>query len=265
MIASPFSLEGRTAVITGAASGIGRSTAFAFGRAGAAIVAGDINSESGEQVLEDLVADGVDACFQQTDVTRQADVDGLVDLAEARYGRTDIVANIAGIMHRGKMQDVTDEELEHVLSVNFRGVLYGCRAATRVMIPRQRGAIINVSSGAIDTNGAGIGAYAISKAAVAMLTKTLAAELGPSGIRVNALAPGVIETAFSRPHFVREDGTVDPDRLTAYRQWAAGRGVIGRVGQPDDVAHAALYLVSDAASFVTGQIVRPNGGNAMPW
>jgi 3-oxoacyl-[acyl-carrier protein] reductase len=124
---------------------------------------------------------------------------------------------------------------------------------------------VNISSGAIDTPAPTLACYAMTKAAVAMLTKTLAMEAGQHGIRVNALAPGVILTNFSRQHFVDPDGNVNEERLEQYKQRFGAMSPLGRIGTPDDIAWAILYLVSDAASFVTGQIVRPNGGVSMPW
>ena len=144
-------------------------------------------------------------------------------------------------------------------------MFYGCQAALRVMTPQKSGSIINISSGAIDTPAPTLACYAMTKAAVAMLTKTLAMEAGQAGIRVNALAPGVILTNFSRQHFVDADGTVNEERLQQYKQRFGAMSPLGRIGTPEDIAWTILYLVSDAASFVTGQTIRPNGGVSMPW
>ena len=145
-----------------------------------------------------------------TDVTQRAEVDALVDGAQAEFGRVDIMGNIAGIPHNKMVMDVTDDEFERILSINLKSCFYGCQAAMRVMAPQGSGNIINISSGAIDTPAPTLACYGMTKAAVAMLTKTLACEAGPLGIRVNALAPGVIHTNFSRHNFVDEDGNVDP-------------------------------------------------------
>jgi 3-oxoacyl-[acyl-carrier protein] reductase len=135
----------------------------------------------------------------------------------------------------------------------------------RVMAPAKRGNIVNISSGAIDTPAPTLACYGMTKAAVAMLTKTAAVEAGPHGIRVNALAPGVIHTNFSRHNFVDEQGNVVPEKVDQYKKRFGAMAPLGRVGEAQDVADAILYLVSDAATFMTGQILRPNGGVAMPW
>ena len=263
-IAEAFDLTGQVAVITGAASGIGRATSYILATAGATLVLGDIDEPGLKTVADDLTAKGTTTVPVQMDVKQREDVDGLVDLAVRQFGHIDIMGNIAGIMHRGLIADLDDDEFEFIMSTNMRGTLYGCRAAARAMIPQGSGNIINIASGAIDAHTATIGTYSMSKAAVAILTKVLASELGPHGIRVNALAPGTILSAFS-PHFVDDNGEVVPERLEAYKNWSASIAPRGRIGYPPDIAWAIMYLVSPVADFVTGQIVRPNGGTAMPW
>jgi 3-oxoacyl-[acyl-carrier protein] reductase len=129
----------------------------------------------------------------------------------------------------------------------------------------QGGSIINLASAAIDTPAAGIAAYAISKAAVTQLTKTLAVEAGPANIRVNAIAPGFVISAMTSRHFTRPDGSIDESARDQVVQVNSAMSPLGVVGEPDDIAHAVLYLAAPAAKFVTGQILRPNGGVAMPW
>jgi 3-oxoacyl-[acyl-carrier protein] reductase len=264
-LAQAFDLSGRVAVVTGAASGIGRATAHVLAGAGATLVLGDLDETGAEKTAKEIEARGATAVPVVTDVTRRSDVEALVARAVDEFGRLDVMGNIAGIASRGLVIDVTDEDLDRVLAINLKGVFYGCQAAMRAMAPQGSGSIINVSSGAIDGPAPTLAVYGMTKAAVAMLTKTLATEAAPAGIRVNALAPGIILTNFSRPHFVDEAGEVDQERFAEYERWAASAAPLGRVGLPADVAWAILYLVSDAASFVTGQILRPNGGTAMPW
>ncbi len=175
------------------------------------------------------------------------------------------MGNIAGIPHNKMVMDVTDDEFERILSINLKSCFYGCQAAMRVMAPRESGNIINISSGAIDTPAPTLACYGMTKAAVAMLTKTLACEAGPMGIRVNALAPGVIHTNFSRHNFVDEAGNVIPEKVESYKKRFGAMAPLKRVGEAQDVADSILFLVSEAASFMTGQILRPNGGVAMPW
>ncbi len=265
MTISGFDLSGRVAVLTGAGSGIGKATALTLAEAGATVVGGDIDVDAVSATAAEIVAAGGTASGHRADVSQRADVDALIDGAKATHGRVDIVGNIAGIPHNRLVAECTDDEFERILAINLKSVFYGCQAALRVMGEQGSGNIINISSGAIDTPAPTLACYGMTKAAVAMLTKTLAWEAGPLGIRVNALAPGVIETNFSRHNFVDDDGNVDPERLDKYRKRFGAMAPVRRVGTAQDVADSILFLVSDRASFVTGQILRPNGGVAMPW
>jgi len=218
-----------------------------------------------EATVKEIDGRGGRAIGVEMDVTRRADVDALVARATGEYGRIDVMGNIAGVRSDGPVADITDEEFERVFDINLRGVFYGCQAALRAMIPQGSGNIINISSGIVDDPGPTMATYGMTKAAVGQLTKTIAAEGAAYGIRANAIAPGIILSNFSRAHFVDESGEVDPARFEAYIEWAGTLSPMARVGTPAEVAWMILYLVSDAASFVTGQIVRPNGGSSMPW
>jgi 3-oxoacyl-[acyl-carrier protein] reductase len=260
-----FDLTGQIAVLTGAASGIGRATALVLSGAGATVVLGDIDGPGVEATVKEIDGRGGKAVGVEMDVTRRADVDALVARATRDYGRIDVMGNIAGVRSDGPVVDITDQEFERVLDINLRGVFYGCQAALRAMIPQGSGNIINISSGIVDDPGPTMATYGMTKAAVASLTKAIASEGAEYGIRANAIAPGIILSNFSRAHFVDESGEVDPVRFDAYIEWAATLSPMARVGTPAEVAWMILYLVSDAASFVTGQIMRPNGGSSMPW
>ena len=259
--AGAFDVSGLVVVVTGAGSGIGRGAAIHLAAAGATVVCADIDAAAAEATAE---AAGGDSYPAQTDVAHRSSVERLVSGVVDRHGRLDAMCNIAGIITEAPVLELTEEEFDRMLAVNLKGVLFGCQAAGRAMTAAGRGAIVNMSSAVVDRPAAGFGAYATTKAGVAQLTKTLAVELGPRGVRVNAIAPGVIVTAMTERHYTRSDGTIDEGGRAA--RLAALRAVspLDAVGLPEDIAYAVRYLLSDAARFVTGQVFRVNGGAMMP-
>ncbi|MEV6399340.1 SDR family NAD(P)-dependent oxidoreductase [Streptomyces sp. NPDC051907] len=250
-----YDLTGRTAFVTGAASGIGRAAALLLAEAGAAVHCADLDEKGLDETRELIAESGGEAHVHPLDVADRAQVRAAV---AAAGGLVDIVAAIAGIMHTSSVLETRDEDLDRVLAVNFKGVLHTCQETARAMIAAgSPGSIVTMASGAVDAAQAGLLCYSAAKAAVVQLTKTLATELGPHSIRVNAVAPGWVRTAMT-------------DRHDAELQHQTEAGMVRmsplrRVGEPEDVAHAVLYLASEASSFTTGQILRPNGGVAMPW
>ncbi|MGW7265641.1 SDR family NAD(P)-dependent oxidoreductase [Streptomyces sp. NPDC054842] len=253
MALKAYDLTGRTAFVTGAAGGIGRACAVLLARAGAALHCADRDEQGLHETATLIKAEGGTAVTHRLDVTDRAGLQQAVESCE----RLDVMAAVAGIMHSSPVLETRDEDLDRVLDVNFKGVLYACQEAARHMIARQvRGSIVTMASGAVDTGGPGLLCYGASKAAVVQLTKTLATEVGPHGIRVNAVAPGWVRTPMTQRHGEDQAHT---------EAFMARRSPLGRVGEPEDVAHAVFHLASDASSFTTGQILRPNGGVAMPW
>jgi 3-oxoacyl-[acyl-carrier protein] reductase len=258
---SAFDLSGRTAIVTGAGSGIGRASALRLSEAGAAVTCADWDEGAAEDTVTLIKEAGGTATAAAVDVSHQQEVEALV----ADTGRVDIMCNIAGIIGPFlSVIDVTEDELDRVLAVNLKGVVWGCQAAARVMVEQGQGSIINMSSGAIDVPAAGLITYALAKAGVAQLTKTLAVEVAPSGVRVNAVAPGFVVTGMTSRHWVKPDGTIDEAAREATLAPMRERSPLGILGEPDDIAYAVLYLASDASKFMTGQILRPNGGVVMP-
>ncbi|WP_405978300.1 SDR family NAD(P)-dependent oxidoreductase [Streptomyces sp. NBC_00158] len=249
-----YDLTGRTALVTGAAGGIGRATALLLARAGAAVHCADRDERGLAETAALISKDGGSATAHPLDVTDRA----ALRAAVAAAGPLDIAAAIAGVMHTSSVLDTTDEDLDRILDVNFKGVLHTCQEAVRAMISAGRpGSVVTMASGAVDAAQPGLLCYSVSKAAVVQLTKTLATESGPHGIRVNAVAPGWIRTPMTGRH--------GPEVQQQTEAAMVRMSPLGRVGEPEDIAQAVLYLASDASSFMTGQILRPNGGVSMPW
>ncbi|MFD7866552.1 SDR family NAD(P)-dependent oxidoreductase [Streptomyces sp. NPDC059783] len=249
-----YDLTGRSAFVTGAAGGIGRATAVLLAEAGAAVHCADLDEKGLRETLELVTAAGGEAHLHPLDVTDR----NRVRAAVAAAGDLDVLAAVAGIMHSSTVLETADKDLDRVLAVNFKGVLYACQEVARTLVARGApGSLITMASGAVDSAGPGLLCYSAAKAAVVQLTKTLATELGPHGIRVNAVAPGWIRTPMTARH--------DSEQQHRAEATMARIAPLGRVGEPDEVAHTVLHLASDASSFMTGQILRPNGGVAMPW
>jgi NAD(P)-dependent dehydrogenase (short-subunit alcohol dehydrogenase family) len=250
-------LEGKVAVITGAASGIGAATARLFIAEGASVVLADIQDARGEKMVEEF---GPRASFHHTDVTKEAEIRGAVERATEKYGRLDVMFNNAGAGHpEGFIQDLTPEVFHGVVDLLLGGVMFGMKHAVPVMKAQKSGSIINTAS--IAGLGVGYGGtmYSACKAAVIHVTKVVANEIGEDNIRVNAIAPGAIPTAiFGRAGGMDQDGA--EALIPMLKMGFAKAQPIPRSGEAEDIARAALWLASDASSFVTGVTLPVEGG-----
>jgi len=263
-LAGVFRLDGRTAVVTGAGSGIGRQIAKTLAGAGASIVVADIDDSAGIETVRQVTGEGGGAVFQHADVGRRADHETLMQRAVDEFGGLHVVCNLGGPPAPFvELAEVTDEQWDTVMATHLRGVLYGCQAAVRHLVAAGGGAIVNMSSTAADKPTAGNGLYTLAKSGVAVLTRVLALELAEHRIRVNALAPGATLTNFSRRYFTDPDGAIDEERKSAWMASMTELAPLKMMGTPDDQAWLTLYLVSEASRFVTGQVIRANGGWAV--
>jgi len=240
-------------LITGALTGIARATALAFARKGTKLVASGRHDEAGAALAAELRAAGAEAEFVRADVRHEEDVRALVDAAVKRFGRLDVAFNAAGTEGKpGPATEQTAESYAATFDTNVLGTILSMKHELRVMRAQGSGSIVNISSTFGHEGGAGASIYAASKHAVEGLTKSVALEFGASGIRVNAVAPGPIQT----PMLDRFTGGED------VKAYLATLNAQKRIGQPDEIARAVLYLASDDASFVTGHILNVDGGKS---
>jgi NAD(P)-dependent dehydrogenase (short-subunit alcohol dehydrogenase family) len=244
-------LDGKIALVTGGASGIGRATALAFAREGATVVIADVDVPGGEATTRQLQGRHGTACFVRTDVVKAAEVEALVHDVVTRYGRLDCAFNNAGILgNRLAVAETTEEEWARILGINLTGVWLCMKYEIRQMLAQMHGAIVNTSSimGLVGSVGA---AYTASKHGVAGLTKSAALAYAKAGIRVNAVCPGYIHSPMTEDLFSRH---------TEHQDLAVERHPIGRLGTPEEIAAAVVWLCSEGASFVTGHMLTVDGG-----
>jgi NAD(P)-dependent dehydrogenase (short-subunit alcohol dehydrogenase family) len=253
-----FRLDKKIAFVTGAGSGIGEQIARLFAQQGAHVILADIRLDAAEQVAGEIRADGGIARAQQLDVAEKSQVKATIEQVAATEGRLDLLVNNAGISHIGTILETSLEDWERVMHVNARGVFLCAREGVRQMLAQSPagGVIINMSSVAATIGIDRRLSYSASKGAVLALTRSIAIDFVTQGIRCNAICPGTVHTPFVESYLARHFAGHEDE----VRQQLHARQPIGRMGRPDEIAYAALYLASDEAAFVTGSALVIDGG-----
>jgi len=247
------SLADRVALVTGGASGIGRAAAQLFAREGAKVVVADVQTEGGNETVEMVQQAGGQAIFVPCDVSKSADVKALIDTCVQTYSRLDCAFNNAGILgEMGKTADCSEENYDRLMAVNLKGVWLCMKYEIRQMLKQGAGVIVNTASNAGMRGQPEIPVYGATKAGIVQLTKTAALEYIRSGLRINCVNPSLIWTSMVERQAADDPGLVE--RLTEEQK-------IGRLGRPEEVAEAVVWLCSDAASFVTGHPMNVDGGD----
>jgi NAD(P)-dependent dehydrogenase (short-subunit alcohol dehydrogenase family) len=253
MVSRIFRLDGCCSIVTGAGQGLGKYMAMALAEAGSHIVIPDINFEKAGEAAGEIAKYGVEAVPYRLDVTKEKDVDAMVDAVVGQFGKIDVLVNNAGIHKHIQAEKMPYKDWLEVLDVNLNGVFLVAKAVGGVMIRQKKGSIINISSmsGIIVNNPQNQVAYNVSKAGVIMMTKSMAAEWAPYNVRVNTIAPGYMNIGVAERYFREKSDMV--------KRWLSFTPM-GRPGNPEELQGIALYLASEASSFATGAVFTIDGG-----
>lgn len=250
-----FDLTGRTAIVTGGSLGIGFGIARGLASAGASVVIASRRETLARSAAESLQKEGFSAVAVPTDVSQTSSIDAMVSRVIKDFGKIDILVNNAGFVIRKPAEDFTEEEWDRLMATNLRGLFFCAQRVGREMIRSRKGKIINISSVVSQVAQSGRAVYAVSKAGISHVTRTLALEWAPYNINVNAIGPGVTITDINKEHFAEH-----PEELRKFVDAIP----LGREAYPDDYAGAAVFLASDASDYVTGQILLVDGGMVLP-
>ena len=248
-----FDLKNKVAIVTGARRGMGRTHALVLAAAGAKVVVSDISQEDCQAVVEEIEKAGGEALAVKCDVSKKEEVDEMIKVAVEKWGKLDVLVNNAGICQFKPFLEITEEEFERTIDINLKGYFLCAQAAAKEMAKQKAGAIVNIASIAMGQVGVGFSTlahYSASKGGIVAMTETMAIELGAYNIRVNAVAPGAIETPMIDPVMQNEKAM----------EGILARLPLKRVGKPEEVSNLVLFLASDASSYMTGSTVVVDGG-----
>ena len=243
-------LKNKVAIVTGAGSGIGRSIALTFAREGAKVVVADLNEKGGSETADLVKKEKGEAIFVKVDVSQAKNIEQMVEDCLKEFGRVDILVNNAGIVKTSPLHETTEEDWDKILGVNLKSVFLSSKKVLPIMLSQGKGKIINVASIAGLVGFSNLGAYCASKGGIIALTREMALEYAPQKINVNCIAPGIIKTAMTK------EMLADP----ATKQSFESSTPYPRLGEPEDIAQAAVYLASDESDFVNGEILVVDGG-----
>jgi len=243
-------LKNKVAIITGSGSGIGQGIALAFTKEGAKVVVADLSEQGGKETVEQIKNKGGEAIFIKTDVSKTADVEQMVKTCLGKFGRVDILVSNAGIYRTCNLHEMLEKDWDEVINVNLKSVFLGSKIVIPEMLKQGKGKIISIASIAGLVGFAQSGAYCASKGGIIALTKEMALEYAPKKINVNCICPGVIKTAMT------QDMVADP----ATKKFLESSTPYPRLGEPEDIAMAVVYLASDESDFVNGEILVVDGG-----
>ena len=252
-------LTDQTAIVTGAARGIGKGIALALAQAGAHVVVADISAEAAARVAGEITVQGLSALAVPVDITQADQVDRLVQSALAAFGQVDVLVNNAGVVSNAPALDLSEDEWDRTIAVNLKGVFLCSQRAAKAMAARHSGRIINIASLSGKVGAPGQAAYCASKHGVIGLTLVMAIDLAPYGINVNAICPGMNETEMMQ-QVVAERALSRGQTVEEVRQGILVKTPLGRFGRPEDIAQVVLFFASPAAAYVTGQAIDVDGG-----